>query len=205
MVQIIARLDFSSSKKSCMEHGICNAFASRYFVFELGILVSRTTPDHHQPISPKADSFPVHCAGGSKFLASTPTPASVLLCELNAAQLGSHLVTCSFTLHKLLLQHRRRSRSFCSEHVFCNAFNKLYFVLQLMILESGPTLKSHWHISPGCERTGHPKFFCRHTPQLQFCSATSTRPTGIPCPFTLHQLLPQHRDRCNQFTHLIFH
>ena len=84
MVQIIARLDFSSSKKSCMEHGICNAFASRYFVFELGILVSRTTPDHHQPISPKADSFPVHCAGGSKFLASTPTPASVLLCELNA-------------------------------------------------------------------------------------------------------------------------
>ena len=75
---IIARWDFSSSKQSCTGsvtrslRGF-SCFSSRF-----------SCQEHHQPISPKADSFPVRCAGRSKFLASTPTPASILLCDHNA-------------------------------------------------------------------------------------------------------------------------
>ena len=149
MAQIIARSGFSSSKQSCMEHGFCNAFASRYFEFQLSILVSRLTPDHHQPFSPKADPFPVHCPGRSKFLASTPTPASVLLRDLNSP----NWVRISLRAPALCI-------SFCCSTVVaagpsalstCSATrstSSMYFVLRLRILESGPALASHWPFSP---------------------------------------------------------
>ena len=77
MAQVIfARWDFSSSKQSCIEHGFCNAFASRFF--RVSAQDSRVKNTTSQSL-PKLTPF--QC---TKFLASTPTPASVLLCDHNA-------------------------------------------------------------------------------------------------------------------------
>ena len=71
---IIARRDFNFSKQSCT--GSVTSSLRGFFVFQLRILVSRTPPAN---LSRKLTPF--QC---TKFLASTPTPASVLLCDHNA-------------------------------------------------------------------------------------------------------------------------
>ena len=152
MAQILARPDFSSSKQSCMEHGFCNAFASRYFVFQHRILVSGRAPDHHQAISPK--SWVLFSA--LPWTLQVPRvdthskSSSPLRPQL--AQLGPHLVTCSCTLasasgaapsSQQVSLHLSTCPATCSTSC-------MYFVLRLRILESGPALlcdlsAPNWH------------------------------------------------------------